>query len=69
MKLVFGKPTQDQFASAQAVVRQFAKQIDGGVFDDWASQIGRTFSRPVAKLVAPLAMKRTVRASAGPAYP
>jgi hypothetical protein len=59
MKPVFGKPSADQLAAAQAVVRQhFAKQIDGGVFDDWSSQIGRTFSRPLSKLVAPLAMKR-----------
>lgn len=59
MKPVFGKPSADQLTAAQAVVRlHFAKQIDSGVFDDWASQIGRTFSRPLSKLVAPLAMKR-----------
>lgn len=59
MKPVFGKPAADQLTTAQAVVRQhFAKQIESGVFDDWASQIGRTFSRPLSKLVAPLAMKR-----------
>ena len=34
----FGKPTKEQLATAQAVVRDhFAEQITGGVFDDWAS--------------------------------
>jgi hypothetical protein len=59
MRPVFGKPTTDQLAAAQAVVRDhFAKQIAEGVFDDWSSQIGRTFDRPVSRLVSPLAMKR-----------
>jgi hypothetical protein len=56
---VFGKPTPDQLAAAQEVVRDhYATQIRNGVFDDWSSQIGRTFSRPVSMLVAPLAMRR-----------
>jgi hypothetical protein len=58
-RAVFGKPNKEQLAQAQAVVRDhFAKQIDSGVFDDWASQVGRTFARPVSMLVAPLAMRR-----------
>jgi hypothetical protein len=36
----------------------YAKQIADGVFDDWSSQIGRTFARDVSKLVPPLAMRR-----------
>ena len=44
MKPVFGKPSADQLAAAQAVIRdQFAQQIAKGVLDDWSSQIGRTF--------------------------
>jgi hypothetical protein len=59
MKPVFGKPTKDQLAAAQAVVRDyFANEISNGVFDDWASQIGRAFSRPLSMLPAPLALKR-----------
>jgi hypothetical protein len=59
MRPVFGKPTQVQLTAAQAVVRDhFSKQISAGVFDDWASQLGRAFARPVSKLVAPLAMRR-----------
>ena len=59
MRPVFGKPTKEQLATAQTVVRDhFAEQITGGVFDDWSSQIGRTFARPVSKLVPPLAMRR-----------
>lgn len=59
MKPVFGKPPKDQLAVAQKVVRDhYRKQIDDGVFDDWASQIGRTFARPVSKLVSPLGMRR-----------
>jgi hypothetical protein len=58
-KAVFGKPTAEQLATAQIVVREhFAKQIDTGVFDDWSSQIGRTFARPVSMLVPPLSMRR-----------
>jgi hypothetical protein len=56
---VFGRPTREQFAAAQAVVRDhFAKQINEGTFDHWSSQIGRAFARPVSMLVAPLAMRR-----------
>lgn len=59
MKPVFGKPSADQLTAAQTVVREhFTRQIDGGVFDDWASQIGRAFTRPLSRLVSPLAMKR-----------
>jgi hypothetical protein len=59
MKAVFGKPSQEQLAAAQRVLREhYRKQIETGVFDDWASQIGRTFARPLSMLVAPLAMKR-----------
>lgn len=59
MKPVFGKPNKDQMTVAQTVLRdRFKTEIDSGVFDDWASQIGRTFERPVSKLVAPLAMRR-----------
>lgn len=59
MKPVFGKPTKEQLAAAEAVVREhFEDKIGSGVFDDWSSQIGKTFSRPLALLPAPLAMKR-----------
>jgi hypothetical protein len=59
MKPVFGKPTKDQLAVAEAVIRDhFADKIASGVFDDWSSQIGRTLSRPLSMLPAPLAMKR-----------
>jgi hypothetical protein len=59
MRPVFGKPSKDRLTAAQAVVRdQYAKQIAGGVFDNWSSQIGRTFARPISKLVPPLAMRR-----------
>src|SRR6476661_1268355 len=59
MKPVFGKPSKEQLAIAQAVVRDhFADRITTGVFDDWASQIGRSFARPLSMLPAPLAMKR-----------
>jgi hypothetical protein len=58
MKPVFGKPTKG-LAAAQAVVRDlYAQEIGDGVFDDWSSQIGRTFARPLSKLVPPLAMRR-----------
>jgi hypothetical protein len=58
MKPVFGKPTKEQLATAQTVVReQFAPQLASGVFSDWAGQLGRTFSRPVSMLPAPLRMK------------
>ncbi|WP_156489451.1 hypothetical protein [Bradyrhizobium sp. DOA1] len=59
MKPVFGKPTKEQLAAAEAAVREhYADKISSGVFDDWSSQIGRTFSRPLAMLPAPLALKR-----------
>lgn len=59
MKPVFGKPDKEQLAAAEAVVSEhFAGKISSGVFDDWSSQIGKTFSRPLALLPAPLALKR-----------
>jgi hypothetical protein len=59
MKPVFGKPSKEQIAAAEAVVREhFVDKIASGVFDDWSSQIGRTFSRPLSMLPAPLALKR-----------
>lgn len=59
MKPVFGKPSKEQLAAAEAVIRQhFADKIASGAFDDWASQIGSTFSRPLSLLPAPLALKR-----------
>jgi hypothetical protein len=59
MRPVFGRPSKHQLAAAQAVVRDhYARQIAGGVFDDWSSQIGRTFARPNSTLVPPLAMRR-----------
>jgi hypothetical protein len=58
-KPVFGKPAPDQLKSAQAVIREhFRQQIVNGVFDDWSSQIGRAFSRPVSRVVSPLGMRR-----------
>jgi len=59
MKPVFGKPTKEQLATAEALVREhFADKIASGVLDDWSSQIGKTFSRPVTLLPAPPALKR-----------
>lgn len=59
MKPVFGKPSKEQLAAAEAVVRNhFSDQIANGVFDDWSSQIGKTLSRPLALLPAPMALKR-----------
>jgi hypothetical protein len=59
MKPVFGKPSKDQLAAAEAVVRDhYADKITSGIFDDWSAQIGGTFSRPLAMLPAPLALKR-----------
>lgn len=58
-KPVFGKPTPDQLKAAQKVIKgHYHALIANGVFDDWTSQIGRTFSRPISKLVSPLGMKR-----------
>lgn len=59
MKPVFGKPSKEQLAAAEAAIRDhYADKIASGVFDDWASQIGRTLSRPLSMLPAPLGMKR-----------
>src|SRR5262249_53320341 len=56
---VFGKTTAAQPGAAKAVVRDhFATEISNSVFDDWSSQIGRSFSRTVTALVPPLAMRR-----------
>ncbi len=58
-KPVFGKPTPEQLKAAQAVIREhYGQQIANGVFDDWSSQIGRAFSRPLSKLVSPVGMRR-----------
>lgn len=59
MKPVFGKPTPDQLKTAQRLIRDhFGNLINNGVFDDWSSQIARTFSRPLSKLVSPMGMRR-----------
>lgn len=59
MRPVFGFPDRHQLAAAQAIIRDhYAEKISNGVFDDWASQIGRALSRPPSMLPAPLAMKR-----------
>ncbi|WP_456767376.1 hypothetical protein [Bradyrhizobium sp. USDA 3650] len=59
MKPVFGKPTKEQLAVAEAVVREhFSDKIANGIFDDWSSQIGKMLSRPLALLPAPMALKR-----------
>lgn len=59
MKPVFGKPDKEQLAVAEAVVREhFSDKIANGIFDDWSSQMGKTFSRPLALLPAPMALKR-----------
>lgn len=59
LKPVFGKPTRDDLTAAQQIVRlHFAKQIESGVFDDWASQIGRQFARPSSLLLTPWALGR-----------
>lgn len=58
-KAIFGKPDKDQLKVAQLVIKDYYdKQIRDGVFDDWVSQISKTFSRPLSKLVTPLAMRR-----------
>jgi hypothetical protein len=58
-KAVFGKPSTEELAGAQVVIREhFAQKIGWGVFDDWAGQIGRTFACPESMLVPPLAMRR-----------
>lgn len=59
LKPVFGKPSRDQLAFAQEVIREsYANQIASGVFGDWSSQISRTFARPISGLVSPLGMRR-----------
>jgi hypothetical protein len=59
LKPVFGKPSKDQLTVAQQIIRgQYSREIESGVFDDWASQIARTFARPLSKLVSPLGMRR-----------
>ncbi len=58
-KPVFGKPSSDELKVAQTVLKEhYETVLKSGVFEDWASQIGRTFSRPEAKLVSPLGMRR-----------
>ncbi len=58
-KPVFGKPTSDQLKVAQKVLKgHYEGVLKSGVFDDWSSQIGRTFSRPESRLVAPSGMRR-----------
>jgi len=64
LKPVFGKPTADQLKAAQAVIKErYRKEIYAGVFDDWCSQIARTFARPLTKLETPLTMKGLPRPS------
>jgi hypothetical protein len=59
MKPVFGKPSKERLTVAQKVLRDhYDKPIKDGVFDDWSSQIGRTFARPLSLLVSPLGMRR-----------
>ena len=59
LKPVFGKPSKDQLTVAQKVLRDhYDRQIKANIFDDWSSQIGRTFARPLSKLVSPLGMRR-----------
>jgi hypothetical protein len=59
MRPVFGHPTKEELTTAQAVVRDhYAREIENGVFDDWSSQLGRAFERPLSMLLPPLAMKR-----------
>lgn len=59
IKPVFGKPTPDQLKAAQQVIRShYDDVIKNGVFDDWVSQIARSFTRPISKLVPPQGMKR-----------
>lgn len=59
LKPVFGKPSAEQLSVAQKHLRShFDRHIKSGVFDDWASQIGRHLSRPIGKLVSPLGMRR-----------
>lgn len=59
LKPVFGKPTAQQLEAAQVLLRShFDTLIKSGVFDDWASQIGRTMVRPVGRIVSPLGMRR-----------
>ncbi len=58
-KPVFGKPASDKLKVAQKVLKDhYDGVLKSGVFDDWASQIGRTFSRPESRLVSPSGMRR-----------
>lgn len=58
-KPVFGKPTPTQLKVALGVLKaHYDDALRSGVFEDWASQIGRTFARPLSKLVSPLGMRR-----------
>ena len=59
MKPLFGRPTPEQLKTAQRLIRDhYGDLINNGVFDDWSSQIARTFSRPLTKLVSPMGMRR-----------
>ena len=58
MKPCFGKPTSDQLKAAQRVIRDHYETLINNVFEDWSSQIARTFSRPLSKLVSPMGMRR-----------
>lgn len=59
LKPVFGKPSKEQLAVAQMVLRDhYDREIKTGIFDDWSSQIGRSFARPLSKLVSPLGLRR-----------
>jgi hypothetical protein len=56
---VWGKPTKEHLAAAEAVVRdRYRDDIGKGVFDIWSAQIGKTLARPLSLLVPPLAMRR-----------
>jgi hypothetical protein len=58
MEPLFGHPSKEELATAQAVVRDhYQREIESGVFDDWSSQIGRTFSRPETMLIPPLVLR------------
>ena len=47
MKPVFGKPSKEQLATAQTVLRQhYQNQIEQGVLDDWTGQIGANLRSP-----------------------
>lgn len=55
---IFGKPTDEQFTKAKALIRtHLTKDIESGVLDSWVSQVARTMYRPEAKAVPPLRLK------------